>query len=306
MTRQKRIVIAGGSGFIGRALAKEFHTQGCDVVILTRAPRQRSDAIQEVFWDGIHIGEWISVLDGAEALINLTGKNINCPHTPANLRDLTASRVNSVNTLAEAGGHVKIPPQVWVQASAVGFYGDTRDRSCDESAPNGTGTLADICYQWENAFSAVKLPQTRKVTLRIGFVLGREGGALPVLASLTRVFLGGAAGNGRQYISWIHLADLVRMFVMAVESEKLSGPFNAVAPGAVTNGEFMRKLRRTYHRPWSPPVPAFAVKLGAKLMGGEPSLALVSQRCVPTKFKAAGFRFQFPELASALHDLCHG
>ena len=305
MTKKKRIVIAGGSGFIGRALAKEFHSQGCEVIILTRTPRQRADTIQEIYWDGEHVGEWISVLDGAEALINLTGKNINCPHTPENLRDITASRVNSVNTLAEAGAHVQIPPKVWVQASAVGFYGDTRDRFCDESVTNGTGTLADICYQWENAFSAVKLPQTRKVTLRIGFVLGRDGGALPVLASLTRVFLGGAAGNGRQYISWIHIADLVRMFMAAVENEKLSGPFNAVAPDAVTNAEFMRQLRRAYRRPWSPPVPKFAVKLGAKLMGGEPSLALVSQRCVPKKFREAGFKFQFSLLASALQDLCH-
>jgi uncharacterized protein (TIGR01777 family) len=148
------------------------------------------------------------------------------------------------------------------------------------------------------------LPQTRKVTLRIGFVLGREGGALPVLATLTRCFLGGAAGGGRQFISWIHLLDLVEMFVAVVENEKLSGVFNAVAPGAVTNAEFMRELRRAFRRPWSPPAPKFAVKLGAKLMGGEPSLALVSQRCVPKRFLEAGFQYKFPELPSALRDLC--
>jgi uncharacterized protein (TIGR01777 family) len=304
VSSSNRIVIAGGSGFIGSALAKEFSARSCEVIILTRTPRGRSDGVQELIWDGEHVGEWISALDGAKAVINLTGKGINCPHTPENLRDITGSRVNSVKALATAMEHVAVLPKVWVQASAVGFYGDTRDFSCAETAANGSGTLADICHQWEGAFAAVKLPSVRKVTLRIGFVLGREGGALPVLASLTRVFLGGAVGSGRQYISWIHLADLVKMFVAVVENEKLSGPFNAVSPHAVTNAEFMRELRRVYHRPWSPPAPEFAVKLGAKWMGGEPTLALISQRCVPKRFLEAGFRFGYPELPMALRDLC--
>ena len=142
------------------------------------------------------------------------------------------------------------------------------------------------------------------MTLRIGFVLGRESGALPVLAKLTKLFLGGAVGSGKQFISWIHLADLVQMLVAAVENEKLCGTFNAVAPNAVTNAEFMRELRRALHRPWSPPAPEFAVKLGARLMGSEPSLALISQRCEPKRFRETGFQFQFSELASALRDLC--
>jgi uncharacterized protein (TIGR01777 family) len=300
----KRIVIAGGSGFIGTALAREFSARSYAVTILTRTPRGRSDGICELAWNGESIGEWSPALDGVDAVINLTGKNINCPHTPENLRDIAASRVNSVKALTSAMEHVTQLPKVWVQASAVGYYGDTHDYSCAENAANGSGALADICHQWEGAFASVKLPSVRKVTLRIGFVLGREGGALPVLASLTRVFLGGAAGGGRQFISWIHLADLVQMFVAAVENEKLSGPFNAVAPGAVTNAEFMRELRRAYRRPWSPPVPAFAVKLGAKWMGGEASLALISQRCVPKRMLEAGFHFTFSELAAALRDLC--
>ena len=304
MTSSKRIVIAGGSGFIGSALAEEFSYRSYDVTILTRTPRARTDGVVELVWNGENPGEWLSAIDGADAVINLTGKQINCPHTPENLQEIAASRVNSVKALATAMQHVTQPPKVWVQASAVGYYGDTHDNSCAENAPNGSGMLADICHQWEGAFAAVKLSSVRKVTLRIGFVLGREGGALPVLASLTRVFLGGAVGSGRQYISWIHLADLVRMFVATVENEKLSGPFNAVAPGAVMNAEFMRELRRAYHRPWSPPVPEFAVRLGAKWMGGEPTLALISQHCMPKRFLDAGFHFTFPELAPALRDLC--
>ena len=146
---------------------------------------------------------------------------------PENLREITVSRVASVNALAAAIKKVAPPPRVWVQASATGFYGDTGDRLCDESAPAGSNALANICRQWEAAFAAAAVPATRKVALRIGFVLGRESGALPVLGRLTKYFLGGAVGNGRQFISWIHLADLVQMFVAAVEQENLSGTFNA-------------------------------------------------------------------------------
>jgi uncharacterized protein (TIGR01777 family) len=300
----KRIVIAGGSGFIGRALAEEFSTRGFEVVVLTRSPRLRMDGVREVAWDGATVGGWIQWLDGAEAVINLAGKNINCPHTPENLRSITASRVDSVNAIAAALGKVVNPPRVWVQAGATGFYGDTGDVACDEAAPAGASALAEVCRQWEATCVAAKIAQPRKVVLRIGFVLGRDGGALPVLNKLTKWFLGGAVGSGRQYISWIHLADLVRMFVAVVGNEMLSGTFNAVAPGAVTNAEFMRALRRVLGRPWSPPAPAFAVRLGSRLMGSEASLALLSQRCVPKKFLAAGFQFQFSELVPALNDLC--
>jgi len=309
MTEAKRIVIAGGSGFIGTALAREFIERGYAVVVLTRMPHERSDGVQEVAWNGEHVGEWVQYLDGAEAVINLAGKNINCPHTKKNLQEIHASRVNSVFAIAAGIMHAKTPPQVWVQASAVGYYGDTGDKLCDESAPNGTNALAKICQDWEGtsdyAKNFVKPPTLRKVTLRIGFVLGRDGGALPVLATLVRLFLGGTVGSGRQYISWIHVADLVQMFVAAVENERLSGPFNAVAPNPVTNEEFMRELRHALHRPWSPRVPEFAVKLGALLMRGEPSLGLISQRCSPSRFGEIEFPFRFPDLPSALQNLCH-
>ena len=301
---KSKIILAGGSGFIGSALAREFVRRSYEVVVLTRSPRERNDGASEVAWDAENIGAWAAQLEGATVVINLTGKNINCPHTAENLRGITASRVNSVNALAAAITKLKSPPRVWVQASATGFYGDTGDILCDESAPSGHDALSKICRDWENSFAALTLPQTRKVTLRIGFVLGRESGALPVLSKLTKLFLGGAVGSGRQYISWIHLADLLQMFIAAVENENFSGTFNAVAPNAVTNMVFMRELRHALHRPWSPPAPAFAVKFGARLMGSEPSLALVSQRCSPKRFSEAGFQFQFSELAPALRDLC--
>jgi uncharacterized protein (TIGR01777 family) len=300
----KKIVIAGGSGFIGTALAHELVARGGEVIVLTRRARQRNDGVREVVWDGEHSGDWIAFLDGADAVVNLTGKTINCRHTPENLREIISSRVNSVNALAAALAQVKTPPRVWVQSSAIGFYGDTKDNLRDETSPAGNDSLAGICRQWEAAFNSALTPATRKVALRIGFVLGRENGALPVLSKLTKCFLGGAVGSGRQYISWIHLADLVKIFVAAIEDEKFAGTFNAVAPNPVTNAEFMRELRRALDRPWSPPAPVFAVKIGSRLLGSEASLALVSQRCSAKKILAAGFDFQFPELRGALENLC--
>ncbi len=299
----KRIILAGGSGFLGQTLAKELLVRNFEVVVLTRAPRERSDGVREVKWDGASGGDWIKFLDGAEAVVNLAGKNINCPHTPENLRGLTASRVNSVHAIAAAFENVKIPPRVLIQAGAIGFYGDSGGNLCDETTPGGSGNLAEICRKWEDAFNSTKPPSARKILLRIGFVLGHDGGALPVLRKLTKWFLGGTVGSGRQFVSWIHIADLTRMFADAIDQDGLSGTFNAVAPNPVTNAELMRELRHALHRPWSPPAPEFAVRIGSWLMKSDPSLALAGCRCAPKRFLEAGFKFQFPELQGALENL---
>jgi len=315
---KRRVLLAGGSGFIGRALAKELLRRDYEIVVLTRTPRERDDGVTEAEWDGQHIGEWIKFLDGADAVVNLTGRSINCRHTPENLREITESRVNSVRAIAGAIYHIAYPtyhvthpfqqtarpPRVWVQAGAIGFYGDRNDQWCDETTPGGGDKLAEICRHWENAFHSEKKLKARRVLLRIGFVLGRDGGALPVLARLTKWFLGGPAGSGRQYISWIHLADLSRMFVEAIECETLTGTFNAAAPNPVTNAEFMGELRNVLHRQRSLPSPEWVVRLGARLMKTEPSLALTGCRCAPKRFLEAGFKFQFPELRGALKNIC--
>jgi hypothetical protein len=299
---KKRVVLAGGSGFLGRALAKELLARDYEVVVLTRTPQLRSGA-KEMAWDGKTSGEWIEFLDGAEAVINLAGRNIKCRYTPENLRELTASRVDSVLAIAAAMGRVERPPRVWVQAGAVGFYGDPKDRLCDETSPAGSDTLAGICQSWESAFNSALVPQTRRVLLRIGFVLGRDGGALPLLAGLTKWFLGGTVGGGEQFISWIHVGDLSRMFIEVIERDELVGTFNAVGPNPVTNREFMRELRRALHRPWTPPAPEWAVKFSSRLMDTEPSLALTGCRVAPQRFFEAGIQFKFAELRPALKDI---
>ena len=304
MSHTNRIILAGGSGFIGTALAREFTRRGHEVVILTRSPRPRTDGTREVAWDGKNPSDWVQLLEDAETIVNLTGKNINCPHTPENLRQITASRVDSVTAIAHAITQVKTPPRTWIQTSATGFYGDTGDHLSDETSPSGQDALAKVCREWEAAFTSSPCPQTRKVILRLGVVLGHEGGAFPILSRLTKAFLGGAAGNGRQYISWIHLADLMQIFMAVSEREDLQGTFNAVAPNPVTNAEFMRELRGALHRPWSPPVPKFAIRLGAWLTRSDPSLSLTSQRCATQRLMKAGFVFKFPQLRPTLDDLC--
>ena len=300
---RKRVVLAGGGGFLGQSLAEALLERNYDVVVLSRSPRERDDDAMEVEWTGVHLGEWIQHLDRADAVVNLAGRNINCPHNARNILDIVGSRVNSVRAIAGASGHVLHPPRVWVQASAVGFYGDRGDQYCTEETPNGRDKLAEICREWENAFDSADVPKTRRVLLRIGVVLGRNGGALRVLARLTRCFLGGTVGSGNQFISWIHQADLNRMFLETIERKELSGSFNATSPNPVANREFMRVLRRALHRPWSPPAPAWGVRLGSWLMRTEPSLALSGCRCPPKRFLDAGFRFQFPELLPALKDV---
>jgi uncharacterized protein (TIGR01777 family) len=298
----RHVVLAGGSGFLGRALADDLIRLGYGVTILTRAPR-RSDALKEVFWDGRTLGEWSGTLEGASAIINLAGKNVNCRYTPENRRAINESRVRSVEVLEQAVARCAQPPSVWVQCGSLAIYGDAGESWCDDTSPAGRGFPVETCLLWESAFNAVELPTTRRVLLRLGFALGRGGGALEVLARLVRWCLGGTIGRGTQYVSWIHLADVCRSFLWAMTRAETSGVYNVCAPHPVTNRVLMSELRRVLHRPWSPPAPEWVVRMGSMLLGTEGSLALTGRRGQPRRLLEEGFQFQFPELRPALEDL---
>ncbi|MEY2494958.1 MAG: uncharacterized protein QOJ45_1450, partial [Verrucomicrobiota bacterium] len=286
---KRRIILAGGSGFLGRSLGEVLSRGGYEVIVLGRGPSKVSGGRRHEQWDGRSLWDWAGHLDGAKAVVNLTGRSVNCRHTPENKREIMDSRVNSVRVLGEAISGCTVPPEVFVQASSLAIYGDPGDLWCDEEAPPAHGFSEEVCKRWEGAFAEVRAPGMRKVVLRIGIALAAHQGALPVLARLTRWFLGGKVSHGRQYISWIHIVDLVRMFVEAIERPDLSGVLNATGPNPVTNAEFMRELRHALHRPWSPPVPAWATQIGARLMGTEASLALTGRRCQPARFLENGF-----------------
>jgi uncharacterized protein (TIGR01777 family) len=298
-----RIILAGGSGFIGQSLAGPLLEKNYDVVVLTRSPEKTNGPIRQVRWDGRTVEDWIAEVDGSAAVVNLTGKSVNCRPTPENHRRIIDSRVNSVKAIAQAINQSARPPRVWVQASSLAFYGDPGDKICAEDTPPGEGPTSDICRQWEGAVAAHPTPAARRVILRIGFALGRGGGALGTLETITRLFLGGRVGNGRQYISWLHMEDLSRILLAAIERDDFSGPYNACAPHPVTNAQFMRQLRRALHRPWSPPAPAWAVRLASIPMGTDPDLALSGRRCIPKRLMEQNFAFQFTDLAKALKDL---
>ncbi|MGK0185177.1 MAG: hypothetical protein ACI9R3_000952 [Verrucomicrobiales bacterium] len=303
-TNAKRIIIAGGSGFLGRALATELVTRGYDPVILTRSPNtcNGSSSGRALFWDGTTIAkEWITEIEGAHAIVNLTGKNVNCRPTVKNKNTILASRIDSVRVLGEAVRAVRNPPPIWIQASSLAIYGDAKERICDESAAVDDQWPACVCTAWEEELERAVLPDARVCVLRIGFVLGNNGGALPFLANLVKFGLGGRIGKGNQWISWLHINDMTAIFVEAIENANYTGIFNTTNESAVTNAEMMKTLRRVLSRPCSPPAPAFAVKIGAPIVGSDPVLALTGRRCISRKL--GNFDFKYPALEPALRDL---
>ena len=301
-----KVVLAGGTGFLGRRLQRVFAAAGYDVVVLTRHPEQVSAPARAVAWDPTTFGPWTRELEGAAALINLAGKNVDCRYTAANRRDILKSRLNSVRALAEAVRRCAQPPATWVQAASLAIYGDAGPLWCDETAPLGQGFAPEVCAKWESAFHKTPLPPLRKVLLRIGFVLSPEGGALPVLARLAKGFAGAPAGSGKQWVSWIHAHDMDRIFLRAVTDPALEGTFNACTAGPVTNAELMAELRTLYRRPWLPAMPPWLVQAAAWLLHSDASLALTGRRGLPGRLMEVGFRFDYPALGPALDEMLLG
>lgn len=299
----KTIILPGGSGFLGSAVTPCFQQAGFNVVVLTRGSDRESDGVRFVHWDGKTLGPWSSCVDGAVAVVNLAGRSVNCRYTPHNRREILESRVDAVRVIGQAIERCSTPPKVLIQAASAAIHGDAGDQLLDESSPPGLGFSPQTCVQWEAAFYQTPSPGTRRVLLRIGFALGPDGGALGTLAALARLFLGGTVGTGQQWISWLHVKDLSRIILWAIEHDDASGLYLAVGPNPVRNRQFMRELRRAVHRPWSPPVPAWAVRVGSWLMRTEHELALWGRRCTPRRLMESGFEFEFPELSPTLENL---
>jgi uncharacterized protein (TIGR01777 family) len=299
----RRIVIAGGSGFLGSAASRFFAAQHYEVVVLSRFRHEDHDGIRYMLWDGRTPADWTAVLEGALALINFSGRSIDCRFTPENRREILESRINSVEALFEAAGRCVVPPLVYIQASSIGYYGNTRSL-CFEDSPQGTGFLAQVCARWEEAFLSRELPQTRKVLLRIGLVLDRNQGILRKLVPLARNFLGGTMGQGGQHMSWIHIEDFNRMLQFAIDQPTVEGVCLATGIHPVTNRVFMATLRRVLRRPWAPAIPGLLIRLGAILwMRTDPSLVLEGAGCVPKKILSKGFVFRYTRLMQALKHL---
>jgi len=299
----KTIILAGGSGFLGQSAADFFKASGYKIIIFTRGQTIEKNNIQYVNWDGKTLGNWCDYLENSTALINLTGRSINCIHNEQNKKDIIESRINSVKILNEALAKAKNPPSVFIQASSLAIYGNTTEL-CDENAIHAKDFPAEVCQKWENEFYKRELTQTRKVIFRIGLILGKNGGALKPLAKLTKLGLGGSIGSGKQFMSWLHIEDFNRMLEFAIENPNISGNYNITSLKPATNQEFMQTLRKVLKMPWSPPVPEFMVKVGARfIMKTEPNLALGSQNCIPKRFLESGFKIKYTNLTETLSDL---
>lgn len=300
----KKVVIAGGSGFIGHALVREFDKAGYVVVVLSRSgsPVKGAEVRQ---WDGETLGPWAEELERAEAVINLAGENIAQHWSKRTMQQILNSRVLSTRVIGQAISAASIPPKVWVNASAVGYYGDREGEELTESSAPGPKRefLVDVCVAWEHEVASTNTPQTRKTWMRTGLVIGRGGGVFEPLYMLTKWFLGGHVGNGSQYMPWIHMDDLAGMFRWAVENEAVAGPVNGTSPEPVNNRFFMATMRAVVGRPWAPPVPGFMLKIVAALGGPPASLLLEGQRALPGAAMEKGFEFKYKVLAHAIEDL---
>ena len=290
------LVIAGGTGFLGSALIRAFRADGHRVLVLTRRPRHDDDRV----WNPSDPSDrsWMTVVDGVDAVINLAGESIATRRwTAARKRALLDSRVNATTSLVQAMDAARRQPQVLLNASAIGVYGNRGDESLTEDSAPGSDFLAGICLEWERLARKAS-PASRVVLLRTGLVLHRSGGVLPPLALPFRLFVGGPVGSGRQFMSWIHLDDWVGLVRWALATATLSGPLNLTAPAPVTNADFGRALGRALGRPSFMPTPAFALKLALGEMAD--ALILGGQRVLPARGQAMGYRFQYMALEDAL------
>lgn len=299
-----KAIVAGGSGFIGGALVRSLAADGHEVVVLSRRPAAVRDlpaGARAVGWDGRTVGEWARELEGAGAVVQLSGESLSDGRwTEAKKERLRASRVDSGAALTDAVAGLRTPPRVLVQGSAVGYYGPRGDEEIAEDAISGNDFLARLCLAWEASTAGVEARGVRRPIARTGVVLDPGEGALAKMLPPFRLGAGGRLGSGRQWFPWIHRDDEVAALRLLVDDERAQGPFNLTAPAPVRNGELTGDLGRALRRPTVFPVPAPALRL---LFGEMADVLLTGQRAVPRKLLELGFRFRFAQLDAALADL---
>jgi uncharacterized protein (TIGR01777 family) len=307
-----KVVIPGGTGQVGSILARAFHAAGDDVVVLSRRPGSAPWRVIE--WGARRLGSWASELEGADAVINLAGRSVNCRYTAENRESILSSRVESTRLVGTAIAQAARPPRAWLQMSTATIYSHRYDAPNDEATgilggeepgvPDTWRFSIDVARAWEAA-AEVPTPGTRKVLLRSAMVMSPDrGGIFDTLLGLVRLGLGGRAASGRQYISWIHDADFVAAIRWLLGHEEVVGAVNLAAPHPLPNAEFMRALRAAWGMPVGLPSTAWMLEVGALVLRTETELVLKSRRVVPGRLTAAGFTFEFPDWPAAARDLC--
>jgi uncharacterized protein len=305
-----KIVIPGGTGRIGEMLTRSLAGAGHEVVVLTRQPRRSG----EIGWDGRTLGPWAAAVDGSDVVINLAGRSVNCRYTDANLRQMMDSRVDSARVIGAAIAAARRPPAAWLQMSTATIYAHSTDRPNDEATGELGGTepgvpaywsySVSIAMNWEQAQASAATPGTRKVALRTAIVMSPErGGAFATLSRLARVGLGGPVGGGRQYVSWIHGADLARAVSFLIARDDIEGVVNLAAPSPLSQREFMRDLRGAWGVRAGLPATRWMAEIGAFALRSDTELLLKSRYVLPGRLAAAGFTFGYPAWPTAAADL---
>ena len=298
----KRIVIAAANGFIGEHLVNHF-SKDFEVVGLVRRPMESKKNVRYVIWDGKQLGEWQSELEGAEVVINLAGKSVNCRHTEENKKGLLLSRTQSTQAIGQAIDLCKTKPRIWMNAAGASIYEYNKDQAnTEEDKQYATSFIATLSKEWEDAFYAFTYPDLRQIALRTTVVLGKEDGAFPVVNRLAKMWLGGKQGSGKQMMSWIHIQDFVSAVDFILKSN-LNGNVNMGSPNPVSNSDFMRALRKANGRSFGLPTPEFALKIGARFLKTEPSLVLDGMYVKPKALLDSGFEFKFPSIEKAFENL---
>jgi uncharacterized protein (TIGR01777 family) len=293
----KKIVLAGGTGFVGKYLEEKFTEKGYQVIIISRQPNH-------VNWN--EHNRVIEAIEGAEVLINLAGKSVNCRYNQKNKEEILRSRVATTRQLGEAILACKTPPTLWINSSTATIYRHAMDHAQTESTGEiGTGFSVNVATSWEQSFFNFKLPQTRQVALRIAIVLGKNSGVIEPFTNMVKWGLGGKQGSGNQMFSWLHIHDLYRMMVFIQENPMYHGVFNCSSPNPVTNAQLMQTFRKLLKPLLGLPAPKWMLKIGAALIGTETELILKSRWVVPEKLMGLGFTFEYPYLEDALKEILH-
>lgn len=303
-----KIVIPGGSGFVGQYVSDRFRAEGHDIIVVSRSPRPEEPrastrgGLKTIPWDDP--AAFQQAIDGADLVLNLAGKSVDCRYNEENKAAIRSSRIKTTKAVGEAIAKSDNPPPVWMNASSATFYRDSRDVPQTESTgQEGTGFSVGVVHDWEKAFYEHDLPATRRVALRITIALGRGGGAIPPLTMLTRLGLGGKQGDGGQMFSWIHMEDLYRAIDFIWKRDDISGPVNMASPGPLTNAEFMKTFRKVMGMPVGLPAYEWMLEIGAFVLRTETELLLKSRYVLPEKLQNAGFQFMYPDAETALREI---
>jgi uncharacterized protein len=310
--RPLRMVLPGGTGHVGGILARHFHSLGYAVTVLSR--RRVSAPWTVVSWDGVHLGDWVHTLEGADVVVNLAGRSVDCRYDASHRREILDSRIGSTRVLGRAIHQLTHPPRLWMNASTATIYRDSYDRAMDEaageiggneaSAPSTWRFSIDVAKRWEECFFVADTPGTRKIAIRAAMIMSPEpGGAFAALLNLVRFGFGGACGSGRQFVSWVHEADFVRAIEHVMLSQRVAGIVNVTAPSPLPNADFMRALRQAWGRRIAFPIARWMLEAGAIVLRTESELVLKSRRVVPGRLLEDGFAFHFPEWPAAAGDL---